>query len=84
MQSGLINKPDLAVRLEQLLERSGRNSRQFALSLGVDVSYFNKALKGNGLALKHLNKIVDTYKVSRDMAAAIVAIFNLTSSLPSQ
>jgi phage repressor protein C with HTH and peptisase S24 domain len=56
------NKVELGERLQEIRTELGfKSARQFALSIGADVSYYSKAEKGGGLSEEYLLQITEKY-----------------------
>jgi hypothetical protein len=62
----VINKKELGKRLAQLPQVLGTNNRRIALSIGADPSYYGRALKGNGISMNLVEKLIDEYKITRN------------------
>ena len=58
------NKKEAGLRLTQIIEQSGLNSRQFALHIGGDPSYLAKMEKGlKGISPAYIKKIEEKFFV---------------------
>jgi hypothetical protein len=62
----VINKKELGKRLALLPQVLGTNNRRIALSIGADPSYYGRALKGNGISMNLVEKLIDEYKITRN------------------
>lgn len=60
------DKIALGQRLVRLREGLRLTSRQMALSIGADPSYYSKGEKGQGISIEYLDKIIQTYQVPRE------------------
>ena len=64
----LIDKIGVGERIDQLIkEFKIKNGRQFALSIQMDTSYFNKVYNGEStISEKYVDSICEVYKVSKE------------------
>jgi hypothetical protein len=62
----VINKKDLGKRLAQLPQILGTNNRRIALSIGADPSYYGRAIKGNGISMNLVERLIEEYEITRN------------------
>lgn len=62
----MFDKIELGKRLTEIRTDFKLNSRQFALSIKADPSYYAKAEKGEGISDEYLQSIINTYNCNKN------------------
>jgi transcriptional regulator with XRE-family HTH domain len=62
----LIDKSELGKRLAHLPRLLGINSRQIAIGIGADPSYYNRAERGRGLSGNYIEALIQRFNISKN------------------